>query len=130
MFKIEVIVTTSTRTELKLTADWPLIWLQDPGWIEIERILLPGEIVPRIHDFVKRSALPVNREPLWNMKLGDRALVRCFLKGESLKLTPPSPDVNLGNVIDCSEFFDGRAIAAKESVNRFALPSWHRSAWE
>ena len=61
MFKIEVIVTTSTRTELKLTADWPLIWLQDPGWIEIERILLPGEIVPRIHDFVKPSALPVKR---------------------------------------------------------------------
>jgi hypothetical protein len=45
MYEIEVTVTTSTRTQLKVTADWPLIWLQAPGSIEILRKLLPGEIV-------------------------------------------------------------------------------------
>jgi hypothetical protein len=45
MYEIEVIVTTLTRTELKLTADWPLFWLQLPGSIEILRKLLPREIV-------------------------------------------------------------------------------------
>ena len=46
MYEIEVIVTTLTRTELKLTANWPLFWLQVPGSVEILRTLLPGEIVP------------------------------------------------------------------------------------
>jgi hypothetical protein len=45
MYENEVTVTTSTRTQLKVTADWPLIWLQAPGSIEILRKLLPREIV-------------------------------------------------------------------------------------
>jgi len=40
MYEIEVIVTTFTRTELKMTANWPLVWLQAPGSIEILRKLL------------------------------------------------------------------------------------------
>ena len=46
MYEIEVIVTTLTRMELKLTANWPLVWMQAPGSIEILRKLLPGETVP------------------------------------------------------------------------------------
>jgi hypothetical protein len=85
MYEIEVVVTTSTRTELKLTAAWPLIWLQEPGSIEIQRNLLPGEILPSPNESFKRSEFAVNRGLLWNLKLRDRVLVRCFLKGESLQ---------------------------------------------
>ena len=60
MYEIEVTVTSSTPKELKVTADWPLIWLQAPGSIEILRTLLPGEIVPPLKESVKRSELPVN----------------------------------------------------------------------
>ena len=73
MYEIEVTVTTSTRTQLKVTADWPLIWLQAPGpnrlsfvipkgnatpWIKILRKLLPGEIVSPVKESVKRLSFP------------------------------------------------------------------------
>ena len=84
MYEIEVIVTTLTRTELKLTANWPLFWLQAPGSIEILRKLLPGETVPRLKESAKRSEFPVNSSVRSNLQLGDRLIVRCFFKGESL----------------------------------------------
>jgi hypothetical protein len=45
MYEIEAIVTTATPTELKVTGDWPLDWLQAPGIrsIEIQRKVLPIE---------------------------------------------------------------------------------------
>ena len=58
MYENEVTVTTSTRTQLKVTADWPLIWLQAPGPIEILRKLLPGEIVSPVKESVKRLSFP------------------------------------------------------------------------
>jgi hypothetical protein len=39
MYDIEATVTTATPTELKLTASWPLDWLQAPNSIEIQRKL-------------------------------------------------------------------------------------------
>ena len=92
MFEIEVIVTKSTRTELRLTADWPRAWRQNLGYIEIERILFPGEMIQPLNTSVERSEIPVDRRILWNLQLGDRALVRCFLKGESLQMAPALPD--------------------------------------
>ena len=83
MYEIEVIVTTLTRTELKLTANWPLFWLQVPGSVEILRTLLPGEIVPPVNVSVKRLEFPVNGGFRSNLQLGDRLIVRCFFKGES-----------------------------------------------
>jgi hypothetical protein len=83
MYEIEVTVTSSTRKELKVTADWPLIWLQAPGSIEILRKLFPGEIVPPLKESVKRSEFPVNGGFRSNLQLGDRLIVVCFLKGES-----------------------------------------------
>jgi hypothetical protein len=112
MFEIEAIVTMSTRTELKLTANWPLIWLRKPGCLEIERNLLSGEIVPPLKSFVERSELPVDRGLLWNLQLGDRILVRCFLKGEFLELAMSMPAINPVNVIDCKEAFQ-QSVAAK-----------------
>jgi len=105
MFEIEAIVTTSTRTQLKLTANWPLIWLEKPGYIQIERDLSPNEIVPALNSFVERSELSVDRELLWNLQPGDRVLIQCFLKGESLELAMDRPDPNPGKVIDCQEDF-------------------------
>jgi hypothetical protein len=105
MFEIEAIVTTSTRTQLKLTANWPLIWLEKPGYIQIERDLSPNEIVPALNSFVERSELSVDRELLWNLQLGDRVLVHCFLKGEPLESAMARPDTNAGNVIDFQEAF-------------------------
>ena len=84
MYEIEVTVTTYTPEELKLTADWPLIWLQAPGAIEILRKLFPGEIVPPLKEPVKRSEFPFNQGLRLDLQLGDRVLVRCFLRGESL----------------------------------------------
>jgi hypothetical protein len=45
MYLIEAIVTTATSTELKVTDDWPIDWLEAPGIrsIEIQRKLLPVE---------------------------------------------------------------------------------------
>src|SRR5271166_6104587 len=43
MYDIEATVTTATPTELKLTASWPLDWLQAPNSIEIQRKLSPDE---------------------------------------------------------------------------------------
>ena len=84
MYEIEVTVTTYTPEELKLTADWPLSWLEAPGSIEILHKLFPGEIVPPLNESVKRSEFPVNQSLRLDLQLGDRVLVRCFLKGESL----------------------------------------------
>ena len=84
MYEIEVTVTTYTPEELKLTADWPLIWLQAPGAIEILRQLFPGEIVPPINESVKRSEFRFKQGLRLDLQLGDRVLVRCFLKGEPL----------------------------------------------
>jgi hypothetical protein len=86
MFEIDATVTTSTRTELRLTAEWPLIWLREPGCVQIERNLLPNEIVPSLNSFVERAELSVDRELLWNLQLGDRVLMQCFLRGESLEV--------------------------------------------
>ena len=83
MYEIEVTITTSTRTEFKVTADWPLIWLQAPGSMKILRKLFPGEIVPPLKESVKRSELPISRVFRSNLHIGDRLLVLCLLKGES-----------------------------------------------
>jgi hypothetical protein len=118
MFEIDATVTTSTPTELKLTANWPLVWLRKPGCIQIERSLLPNETVPPLNSFLEQSELSVDRDLLWNLQLGDRVLVRCFLEGESLE-APAKPDTNPGNVIDCPEAFQRSATPAVAS--RFNL---------
>jgi hypothetical protein len=115
MLEIDAIVTTSTRTELKLTAHWPLIWLRKPGCIRIERNLLPNEMLPPPNSFMERSELSVDRDLLWNLQLGDRVLVHCFLEGESLELRSAKSDTNPENVIDCPEAFQRSATAAAAS---------------
>ena len=108
-------VTTSTRTELKLTANWPLIWLQNPGCIQIERDLLPNEIVPPLNSVVVRSEFSIDRGLLWDLRLGDRVLVQCFLKDESVELAMASADTNPENVIHCQGAFQRSVVATGAS---------------
>jgi hypothetical protein len=39
MFDIEATVTAATPTELKLTADWPIRWLEAAGLLRPSRLL-------------------------------------------------------------------------------------------
>jgi hypothetical protein len=115
MFEIDATVTTSTRRELKLTANWPLIWLQKPGCIQIERNLLPNEIVPPLNGVIERSEFAVDRGLLWDLRLGDRVLIQCFLSDESVQLGVATPDPNPENVIHCQEAFQRSVVATAAS---------------
>jgi hypothetical protein len=45
MYDIEATVTLATTTELKLTADWPIRWLEALGGFEIQRkVVITGGI--------------------------------------------------------------------------------------
>jgi len=109
MFEIDAIVTTSTGMELKLTANWPLIWLQKPGCIQIERNLLPNEIVPPLNGIFERSEFAVDRGLLWDLRLGDRVLIQCFLNDESVESATARPD-NPENVIHCQDAFQRSVV--------------------
>jgi hypothetical protein len=115
MFEIDATVTTSTRAELKLTANWPLIWLQKPGCIQIERNLLPSEVVPPLNSVIERCELSVDRGLLWDLRLGDRVLLHCFLKDESVELAMARPDTKPENVIHCQEAFQRLVVATAAS---------------
>jgi hypothetical protein len=115
MFEIEATVTMSTRTELKLIANWPLIWLQKPGCIQVERNLLPNEIVPPLNSVIERSELSVDRGLLWDLRLGDRVLIHCFLNDESVDLAMARPDTVPENVIHCQEAFQPSDVATAAS---------------
>jgi|SRR5580658_1832718 hypothetical protein len=115
MFEIDATVTTSTPTELKLTANWPLIWLQNPGCMQIERNLLPNEIVPPLNSVVARSELSIDRGLLWDLRLGARVLVQCFLKDESVELTMARADTNPENVIHGQEAFQRSLVMTAAS---------------
>ena len=84
MYDIEAIVTVATPTELKPKANWPLVWLQAPGSIEIQRQLLAGETWgPPLAESVQRIEIDGNRANWPNLRVGDRVIVRLFFPGES-----------------------------------------------
>jgi hypothetical protein len=75
--EVEATVTTATATELKLTANWPLVWLQAPGSTTIVRKLSPGEVFENRDGPFQRSEIGgyIARRDL---KLGDRVIVECY----------------------------------------------------
>ena len=85
MYEIEAIVTTATSTELKVTGDWPIDWLEAPGIrsIEIQRKLLPVENLHSPGCAVAEQEILGNRSSWPNLELCDRVIVRCFFPGES-----------------------------------------------
>jgi hypothetical protein len=83
MYEIEATVTLLTPNELKLTADWPLRWLQASGSIEVQRKLEPEETLPGVKGLAQRSEIGVYQRNWPNLVIGDRVIVQCFLQGES-----------------------------------------------
>jgi hypothetical protein len=82
MFDIEATVTVATPTELKLTADWPIRWLEALGGYEIQRKVAIKEILPEFDGTVKRLEIAGDRARWPNLCVGDHAIVRCFIEGE------------------------------------------------
>ena len=81
---VEATVTTATATELKLIANWPILWLQAIGPFEIEDKLAHDEIFERPDpgELTQRMELNGNRANWPHLKVGDRVLVRCYLVNE------------------------------------------------
>ena len=61
MFDIETTVTVATPTEIKLTADWPIRWLEAVGGLEIQRKVVLKEMLPEFDGTVKRLEIAGNR---------------------------------------------------------------------
>jgi hypothetical protein len=74
---VEATVTTVQRTELKLTADWPLVWLQAGGSTTILRKLSPDEAFENPDGAFERKEMGgyKNRPDL---STGDRVIVRLY----------------------------------------------------
>lgn len=83
MYEIEATVSHLTPNELKLTADWPLRWLEAGGSIEIQRKLVPEERLPAVKGLTQRSEIGIYQRTWPNLEVGDRVAVQCFLQEES-----------------------------------------------
>ncbi len=90
MYEIAATVTTAAPTELKLTGNWPVDWLQAPGIrsIEIQRKLLANEFLGSPFVAVREEEILGNRANWPNLQLGDRVIVRCPELGYSIQIVP------------------------------------------
>jgi hypothetical protein len=84
MYDVEAMVTETSPTVLKLTADWPVDWLQEPGirTMEILRKLLHGEISEPSSVPTERAEIDGSRASRSKLRVGSRVLVRCFFPDE------------------------------------------------
>ncbi len=84
MYDIEAMVTQTSPTVLKLTADWPVDWLRETGTrtMEIQREFLPGEILELPLVPTERAEINGNRGNWRKLQVGNRVVVRCFFPGE------------------------------------------------
>jgi hypothetical protein len=79
---VEATVTSETDTELKLTANWPLVWLQAPGSTTILRKLSPGEFFENPEGPFQRQEIGAYH-PRPDLHLGDRIIVQLYFPGGS-----------------------------------------------
>jgi hypothetical protein len=84
MYDIAATVTTATPIELKLLGHWPLNWWRASGIksTEIQRKLLPNEVLPAPLGPVLEEEIPGNRDRWPGLQVGDRVIVRVFFPGE------------------------------------------------
>src|SRR6185312_9348934 len=80
MYEVEATVTETSPTVLSLTAGWPVDWLRETGTriTEIQRELLPGEILELPLVPIERAEIDGNRANWPKLRVGNRVLVRCF----------------------------------------------------
>jgi hypothetical protein len=85
MYEIEATVTETGPTVLKLTADWPIDWLREPGLrtMEIQRELLHGETLDLPSGPTERVEINGNRRNWPKLQVG--VAVRSFLPGERVE---------------------------------------------
>ena len=79
---VEATVTTVEGTEMKLTANWPLVWLQAVGSTTILRKLSPGEVFENPEGPFQRQEIGgyIARP---DYHLGDRVIVRLYFPSGS-----------------------------------------------
>ena len=84
MYEIEATVTETGPTELRLTANWPVVWLRGCGirTMEIQRQLFHGELLEPPSVPTERAEIDGNRANWPKLLVGNRVLVRCFFPGE------------------------------------------------
>jgi hypothetical protein len=84
MYDVEATVTETAPTVLKLTADWPVAWLRASGirTMEIQRELLPSEILELPSVPTERAEIDGNRGNWRRLHVRNRVVVRCFFPGE------------------------------------------------
>ena len=84
MYDVEAMVTETSPTVLKLTADWPVVWLREQGirTMEIQRQLLLGETLDPLLVPTERAEINGNRGNWRKLQVGNRVVVRCFFPGE------------------------------------------------
>jgi hypothetical protein len=75
--KVEATVTTADEKGIKLTADWPLAWLQAPGSTTIVRKLIPGDHFENPVGPSQRSELG-GYQPQVDLQMGDRVVVELY----------------------------------------------------
>jgi hypothetical protein len=77
MYEIAATVTTANEeVGVKLTADWPLAWLQGNGSTTIVRKLSPSETLSSLSEPVQRLEIGGYNRP--ELHLGDRVVVQLF----------------------------------------------------
>jgi hypothetical protein len=87
MYDVEAMVTQTSPTVLKLTADWPVDWLRATSTrtIEIQRELPPGEFVEIPSVPTERAEINGNRGNWRKLRVGNRVVVRCFFPANEPK---------------------------------------------
>jgi hypothetical protein len=70
MYEIEATVTLLTPNELKLTANWPLRWLEASGSIEVQRKLEPGETLTAVKGLTQHSEVGIYQRAWPNLAVG------------------------------------------------------------
>jgi len=85
MYEIAATVTTAVPTELKLTGNWPVDWLQAPGIrsIEIQCKLLANESLGSPLVALREEEILGNRANWPNLELADQVIVLFFFPSES-----------------------------------------------
>ncbi len=115
-------ITRTGPTVLRLTADWPVDWLREPGirTMGIQRELLRGETLELPSVPTERVEIDGNRVNWPKLWVGNRVVVRCFFPGET------GPDIAVPSLpfqpVELLEI-DAATTASRRLAIRLLFPS-------